>query len=944
MKLVKSFGIKFIKLIALISLGFSGRYSNADVKTVDINAKDSNGRTALHRAAKANDAAAIPILLFSGADINAKDNVGKTPLHYAIQAGNSAAISVLLFIGADINAKDNAGLTPLHYAAQANNAAAIPVLLSSGVDINAKDNVGKTPLHYAIAIQTDNLATVTVLVDHNADENLQSTEGKNAVDYAIERGYIKLMAAFRNKNAKAATSGKTVLHGVAAIVHADAPGAITTLLSKGFEVNAKDNVGKTPLYYAIQAGNSAAISVLVSHGSDVKTVEINAKDSNGQTALHRAAKANDAAAIPALLSSGADINAKDNAGLTPLHYAAQANNAAAIPVLLSSGADINAKDNVGKTPLHYAIAIQTDNLATVTVLVDHNADENLQSTEGKNAVDYAIERGYIKLMAAFRNKNAKAATSGKTVLHGVAAIVHADAPGAITTLLSKGFEVNAKDNVGKTPLYYAIQAGNSAAISVLVSHGSDVKTVEINAKDSNGQTALHRAAKANDAAAIPALLSSGADINAKDNAGLTPLHYAAQANNAAAIPVLLSSGADINAKDNAGLTPLHYAAQANNAAAIPVLLSSGADINAKDNVGKTPLHYAIAIQTDNLATVTVLVDHNADENLQSTEGKNAVDYAIERGYIKLMAAFRNKNAKAATSGKTVLHGVAAIVHAGAPGAITTLLSKGFEVNAKDNVGKTPLHYAIKVGNRDSIMSLLAKGADITLQDNAGVAPLEMAIKSSNAAVTEMFSNKNLKNGDGATLLHVAAGWTSAKASEVVTFFLGKGFSVTDIDKNKCTPLHYAARTGTKEVITLLVAHNADIAVFDASNKGPFAYAIDGGNLEKMLAFATSSMLTTPGNTLLHLVAIANSAKDKLDEALKLLVGKESNVNAKNALGETPLYWAARAGKLDAVQALIGVKADVNAKDNNGKTPLAVCPTTNTQLIEFLKGKGGHVTL
>ena len=83
----------------------------------DINAKDSNGRTALHAAAeggKGNNKNIAEVLLAHDAEVNAKDRFGETPLHIAAHHASAEVAEVLLAHNADVNAKDNNGHTPLH--------------------------------------------------------------------------------------------------------------------------------------------------------------------------------------------------------------------------------------------------------------------------------------------------------------------------------------------------------------------------------------------------------------------------------------------------------------------------------------------------------------------------------------------------------------------------------------------------------------------------------------------------------------------------------------------------------------------------------------------------------------------------------------------------------------------------------------------------------------
>ena len=81
-----------------------------------VNAKDNDGNTLLHHAARRNKSARAEELLKGGADVNAKNKLGNTPLHLAALYGASATAKVLLSEGAKVNAKGLDGRTPLSYA------------------------------------------------------------------------------------------------------------------------------------------------------------------------------------------------------------------------------------------------------------------------------------------------------------------------------------------------------------------------------------------------------------------------------------------------------------------------------------------------------------------------------------------------------------------------------------------------------------------------------------------------------------------------------------------------------------------------------------------------------------------------------------------------------------------------------------------------------------
>ena len=76
--------------------------------------------------------------------------------------------------------------------------------------------------------------------------------------------------------------------------------------------------------------------------------------------------------------------------------------------------------------------------------------------------------------------------------------------------------------------------------------------------------------------------------------------------------------------------------------------------------------------------------------------------------------------------------------------------------------------------------------------------------------------------------------------------------------------------------------------------------------------------------------------------IKFLIANGAEVNATDALGETALIMAARAGNEDIVKTLIKARANVNAKDAEGRTALSSAHQLGyTGISQLLKRAGGH---
>jgi len=99
---------------------------------IDVNTRDNNGRTTLHRAAYDGFPAVVKTLLERGADINAPDKEGATALWWASGIGRRDSATILVDKGADLTAQANDGTTPLARAKYNNDKAMIEFLLAHG--------------------------------------------------------------------------------------------------------------------------------------------------------------------------------------------------------------------------------------------------------------------------------------------------------------------------------------------------------------------------------------------------------------------------------------------------------------------------------------------------------------------------------------------------------------------------------------------------------------------------------------------------------------------------------------------------------------------------------------------------------------------------------------------------------------------------------------------
>jgi ankyrin repeat protein len=115
----------------------------------------------------------VTALIRAKADVNARDTNGMSALHLAVRTGGFPLVHALLAHGADVNLKDRLGRTPLHYALR--GALDDPVFARAA-----------RPLPPSIRKHSLQPNIITLLVQHKADVNAADDEGNTPVQLAKE--------------------------------------------------------------------------------------------------------------------------------------------------------------------------------------------------------------------------------------------------------------------------------------------------------------------------------------------------------------------------------------------------------------------------------------------------------------------------------------------------------------------------------------------------------------------------------------------------------------------------------------------------------------------------------------------------------------------------------------------------------------------------------------
>ncbi|XP_072019729.1 death-associated protein kinase 1-like isoform X2 [Amphiura filiformis] len=128
--------------------------------------KNKFGRTALHEASKNGYVTVCEQLIKAGCPINEPDQNGDTALHDASNYAQSKICHLLLQQSANCHACNKDGNTPLHRAAKSGDTGVVRKLLEAGSDCKLINKTGNTPLHLAASGSND--IVCRMLVDRDA--------------------------------------------------------------------------------------------------------------------------------------------------------------------------------------------------------------------------------------------------------------------------------------------------------------------------------------------------------------------------------------------------------------------------------------------------------------------------------------------------------------------------------------------------------------------------------------------------------------------------------------------------------------------------------------------------------------------------------------------------------------------------------------------------------
>ena len=623
--------------------------------------------------------------------------------------------------------------------------------------------------------------------------------------------------------------------------------AVKKAKAAGADLTITNTYGTTLLMATASSGNNELVKYLLTAGVDVK-----AKNENGETALHYAASKGNLEMVKMFVEAGADVNAINlYYGKAVLNYAVVSDNLETVKYLVNKGANVNNQNVL--TPLSDAAfggyfeifkyiadrsknvdwqeylfyAIKGGNLDLIKYVVEvKGANPNVRSKNSETIIECAAERKY-----KFNQKNSDVQI--------------------IKYLLSKGAKLG--DINGGKIFPWAMEKCSEEVIAFFIESG--VK-VDANMTDKYDWPLLPAALDNNNFSIAQKLLT---DKNPEFRGMPLVVFFSDGLENSYdVVSFLIKNGINKDSYSRAFLKSI----ECGDLKTAQLLLASGANINTKNEKEYNALFF-----TDDYETAKFLISKGI-----KTNDTRLPEHIFKFTRFNLLSALFDSKIKIPASAEQLGEGLVYMAQIGNARAVKTFLSMGADINYKSLYIPNQNYldsYNYRTDRTALIMTAIQGYASPSYIENAQVSTetTEVLIKAG--------ADLNAKDQCGRTALHYTAekqrfhvypssnivgtsrreretgghGYPSPPPAQnhhdIAKVLIKAGASLNEKDAYGNTPLHLSANAGNYEALKILLEAGAKTDIKNNEEKTFFDYLDNEGlNILKEIKPSYSSTVMT----------------------------------------------------------------------------------------------------
>ncbi len=241
-------------------------------------------------------------------------------------------------------------------------------------------------------------------------------------------------------------------------------------------------------------------------------------------------------------------------------------------------------------------------------------------------------------------------------------------------------------------------------------------------------------------------------------------------------------------------------------------------------------------------------------------------------------------------------------------AVRSLVEKSPDVlRAKQANGSTPLHLAATAGMKEMSALLLEKGAALEARDDYGRTPLVVCARELGQVETGKLlidAGADVEAADkfGSTSLELAA-WRGK--ADFVGLLLAKGAKIPTEGRKLSLFLSMSASQGLTALFDRIISAGGDLKAAAAANPGLLSSAAAGGSA-KIIAALLDLGLDPAGRDRFGWTPLHYAARDGRTEAVGAFIDRKVPLDARTIMGQTP-YNVAVERKMEAAAALLAEK-------------------------------------